>query len=155
MASAVNQSINVFNVLGGNWDPRSSVQWIHTDKICFLHAKHSLRKPPHAWFTQSHKICSVMQTYHITCKLRNTGSETSRSQVSCINLWPPRCWSDTFDLLQVQLAATIHQAHATSTNLEFVWNYVARPNLLSSCHKPAGCLPCALCLLQMLLLLPN
>ncbi len=28
---------------------RSSVHWIHTDKICFLHAEHSLRKPPHVF----------------------------------------------------------------------------------------------------------
>ena len=32
----INPSINMFTVLGGNWDP--------ADKICFIHAKHSLRK---------------------------------------------------------------------------------------------------------------
>ncbi len=39
----------------GTQQTRSSVQWIHTDKICFLHVKHSLRKPPpHAF--GSHKV---------------------------------------------------------------------------------------------------
>ncbi len=47
-----NQSI----VLGatGTQQTRSSVQLIHTYKMCFLHAKQSLRKPPHAF--GSHKI---------------------------------------------------------------------------------------------------
>ncbi len=53
---SINQSINIFNVLGGNWDPTdkkfSSVNSYRQD--CFLHAKHSLRKPPHAF--GSHKI---------------------------------------------------------------------------------------------------
>ena len=43
-------SIDIFNVLGGNWDPTdkklSSVNSYRQD-LSFLHAKHSLRKPPH------------------------------------------------------------------------------------------------------------
>ena len=51
----INQSINILNVLGATrtQQTKCSVQRIHTDKICFLNAKHSLRKPPHAF--GSHK----------------------------------------------------------------------------------------------------
>ena len=58
-SSSLNQSINQSIYLmswGATGTPqtRSSVHWIHTDNICFLHAKHCLRKPPHAF--GSHKF---------------------------------------------------------------------------------------------------
>ena len=55
MSISINQSIYVMSWgATGTQQTRSSVQWIHTDKICFLHAEHSLRKPPHAF--GSHKV---------------------------------------------------------------------------------------------------
>ncbi len=55
IAVSINSSIYLMSWgATGTQQTRSSVQWIHTDKICFLHAKHSLRKPPHAF--GSHKV---------------------------------------------------------------------------------------------------
>ena len=56
LANGVKQSINILMSweATGTQQTESSVQWIHTAKTCFLHAKHSLRKPPHAF--GSHKI---------------------------------------------------------------------------------------------------
>jgi len=50
-----NQSIHqyVFNVLGANWDPTDKkFSSVNSYKQNFLHAKHSLRKPPHVFGSQ-------------------------------------------------------------------------------------------------------
>ena len=56
---SINQSINVFGVLDGNWDPTDTKFSSENSyrQICFLHAKHSLRKPPHAF--GSHNVVSL------------------------------------------------------------------------------------------------
>jgi len=57
----INQSINVFNVLGGNWDPTdkkfSSVNSYRQDLLptCKAFPKETTTC---IWFTQSHKICN-------------------------------------------------------------------------------------------------
>ncbi len=58
---AINQSINVFNVLGGNWDPTdkkfSSVHSYRQDLLptCKAFPKEIITC---IWFTQSHKTCN-------------------------------------------------------------------------------------------------
>ncbi len=57
----VNQSINIFNVLGGNWDPTdkkfSSVNSYEQDLVptCKAFPKETTTC---IWFTQSHKVCN-------------------------------------------------------------------------------------------------
>ncbi len=59
--SAFNQSINMFNVLGGNWDPTdkklSSVNSYRQDLLptCKAFPKETTTC---IWFTQSHKVCN-------------------------------------------------------------------------------------------------
>jgi hypothetical protein len=58
---SINQSINVFNVLGGNWDPTdkkfSSVTSYRQDLLptCKAFPK---KTTTCIWFTQSHKVCN-------------------------------------------------------------------------------------------------
>ena len=58
----VNQSINVFNVLGGNWDPtdRKEVQFSEFIQIRFVSYMQSIPKETTTciWFTQSHEVCN-------------------------------------------------------------------------------------------------
>ena len=59
IAVSINSSIYLMSWgATGTQQTRSSVQWIHTDKICFLHAKHSKETTTCIWFTQSHKVCN-------------------------------------------------------------------------------------------------
>jgi len=64
-ASIINQSINIFNVLGGNWDPTDKNKKFSSvnsySQICFLHAKHSLRKPPDAFGSHKDIKSAVVQ----------------------------------------------------------------------------------------------
>ena len=58
-SAVINQSVNQSMFLmswgaTGTQQTRSSVRRIHTDKNCFLHAKHSLRTPPQAF--DSHNV---------------------------------------------------------------------------------------------------
>jgi hypothetical protein len=57
----INQSINIFHVLGGNWDPTdkkfSSVNSYRQDLLptCTAFPKETTTC---IWFTQSHKVCN-------------------------------------------------------------------------------------------------
>ncbi len=88
---------------------------------------------------------NVMQTNHEQIKkqrLRNQSANRRRPQVSAVNLQRPCCCSDPLYLLQLPYMKHIRPARA----LNLFENYVARTSLLlNSCHKPAGCLPCACC----------
>ena len=61
LKQSINQSINIFNVLGGNWDPTdkkfSSVNSYRQDLLptCKAFPKETTTC---IWFTQSHKICN-------------------------------------------------------------------------------------------------
>ncbi len=60
-AASINQSINIFNVLGGNWDPTdkkfSSVNSYRQDlhPTCKAFPKETTTC---IWFTQNHKVCN-------------------------------------------------------------------------------------------------
>ncbi len=78
---SINQSIYLMS-WGGNWDPTDKKS-SHTDKICFLHAKHSLRKPPHAF--GSHKVIksAIVQQ---CCRRSNTHILPRPETVTCMTL---------------------------------------------------------------------
>ena len=122
----------------GTQRTRSSVQWIHTDKIWFLHAKHSLRKPPHA--SGSHKIiksaivqqccrrskcCDLMWLYAGQSKTKCCSSSTqsndlhTRHSLSVLSRWTPsaqrpvstrRSWHPVLNLL----ISLLFDAHLTT-----------------------------------------
>ncbi len=58
---SINQSINMFNVLGGNWDPTdmkvSSVNSYRQDLLPTCKAFHK-ETTTCIWFAQNHKVCN-------------------------------------------------------------------------------------------------
>ena len=77
-----NQSIKYLMSWGST--DKSSVQWIHTDKISFLYAKQSLRKPPHALGSHKDKKSATVQQYwrRFTC-LTLIWSYAGQSKIKC------------------------------------------------------------------------
>ena len=66
---SINQSINIFNVLGANWDPIdkkfSSVNSYRQDLLptCKAFPKETTTC---IWFTQNHKVCNILLLYSTT-----------------------------------------------------------------------------------------
>ena len=89
---SINQSINIFNVLGGNWDPTdkkfSSVNSYRHDLLptCKAFPKATTTC---IWFTQSHKVCNsttVLQEVQMLCSQGKLKGRLITCESLCPNL---------------------------------------------------------------------